>query len=228
MAMAARILYHCFIFLWYTFLTYLLFTVSAKETPVFLYGGQWKYLTVLNVVLQMFFFAVCFLTDLLMPIKGFGLVVKYIISCRDLLFSVLAFPAATFVCLSFWALYSYDRQLVYPEGLDKIIPLWLNHALHTAVFPLALVEMVTSPHRYPPKKKGLIILGSFSLCYLSWVIWIYFADGNWVYPFLGLLSPFEFIMFLFSSNILAGSVYIVGETLNYLIWGKEDFKEKGI
>ncbi|XP_044151445.1 androgen-dependent TFPI-regulating protein-like [Bufo gargarizans] len=125
-----------------------------------------------------------------------------------------------FVFLSFWALYSYDRQLVYPEGLDKVIPQWLNHAVHTAVFPIAVLEILTSPHRYPPKRKGLALLGICSISYISWVIWIYFADGNWVYPFLGILSPFEFFIFLLSSHILAASVYIVGETLNYVVWGE--------
>ncbi|CAI9581557.1 unnamed protein product, partial [Staurois parvus] len=174
-------------------------------------------------VLQTLFYAVSFLTDLLLPIRGIKLV-KFVIYCRDLLFSVLAFPASTFVFLSFWALYTYDRQLVYPEGLDKVIPLWLNHAVHTAVFPIAVLEIVTSPHHYPPKRKGLTLLGICSVAYLSWVLWIYIADGNWVYPFLGLLNPFGFILFLLSSNILAALVYIAGDTLNYLIWGK--FKNK--
>ncbi|XP_073487165.1 androgen-dependent TFPI-regulating protein isoform X3 [Aquarana catesbeiana] len=177
MATVSLLMYHCSVFIWYFFLAYLLFSVSPKDPPagVFLYGGQWKYLTVLNV----------------------------------------------FVFLSFWALYTYDRQLVYPEGLDKVIPLWLNHAVHTAVFPIAVLEIVTSPHHYPPKRKGLTLLGICSVAYLSWVLWIYIADGNWVYPFLGLLNPVGFILFLLSSNILAALVYIAGDTLNYLVWAGE-------
>ncbi|XP_069585030.1 androgen-dependent TFPI-regulating protein isoform X2 [Ranitomeya imitator] len=247
MATAAILLYHCSAFIWYFFLTYSLLTVSATERPdgVFLYGGQWKYLTVLNVVLQTLFYAVTFLTDLLFPVRGIKFV-KHITYCRDLLFSVLAFPAATFVFLSFWALYSYDRQLVYPEGLDKVIPQWLNHAVHSAVFPIAVLEIVTSPHHYPPRRKGLILLGICSISYISWkkltytdantqqlqksnmVIWIYFADGNWVYPFLGLLSPFGFLIFLLSSHILTAFVYIVGETLNYAVWGEVQNKKMKI
>ncbi|XP_068090733.1 androgen-dependent TFPI-regulating protein [Hyperolius riggenbachi] len=229
MATAVLFMYHCSIFIWYFFLTYSLLTVSSKDQPagVFLYGGQWKYLTVLNVVLQTLFYAVSFLTDLLLPLRGKYLV-KCIVYCRDLLFSVLAFPAATFVFLSFWALYSYDRQLVYPEGLDKVIPLWLNHAVHTAVFPIAVLEIVTSPHRYPPKRKGLTLLGICSILYISWVLWIYIVDGNWVYPFLALLNPFGFIIFLLSSNILAASVYISGEVLNDLVWGEEHLEKRKI
>ncbi|KAM4027201.1 androgen-dependent TFPI-regulating protein isoform 2-T2 [Anomaloglossus baeobatrachus] len=184
MASAAILLYHGSVFIWYFFLTYSLLTVTATEQPagVFLYGGQWKYLTVLNV----------------------------------------------FVFLSFWALYSYDRQLVYPEGLDKVIPQWLNHAVHSAVFPIAVLEIVTSPHHYPPRRKGLILLGICSISYISWVIWIYLADGNWVYPFLGLLSPFGFLIFLLCSHILAVFVYIVGETLNYILWGEVQNKKMKI
>ncbi|KAG8541638.1 hypothetical protein GDO81_028556 [Engystomops pustulosus] len=71
-------------------------------------------------------------------------------------------------------------------------------------------------------------LGSLSNSSVSpWsrVIWIYFADGNWVYPFLGLLSPLGFLLFLLSSNVLAATVYIVGETLNYLVWGEVQNKK---
>ncbi|XP_063307789.1 androgen-dependent TFPI-regulating protein isoform X1 [Pelobates fuscus] len=229
MAAVTLLIYHCFIFSWYVFLTYLLFTVTSKEPPVgvFLYGGQWKYLTVLNVVLQTIFYAVCFVSDLLMPVKGIRLA-KCIIFCRDLFFSVLAFPASTFVFLSFWALYSYDRELVYPEGLDLIIPPWLNHAVHTAVFPLAVLEILNSPHRYPEKKNGLTFLGICSVTYLSWIMWIYFVDGKWVYPFLGLLSPLGFVVFLLGSQALAALIYITGDTLNYVIWGGEEERKKNI
>lgn len=34
-----------------------------------------------------------------------------------------------FVFLSFWILFLYDRELVYPKALDGIFPVWLNHAM---------------------------------------------------------------------------------------------------
>lgn len=34
-----------------------------------------------------------------------------------------------FVFLSFWLLFLYDRELVYPKALDGIFPVWLNHAM---------------------------------------------------------------------------------------------------
>ncbi|TFK05014.1 zinc finger protein 850-like protein [Platysternon megacephalum] len=34
-----------------------------------------------------------------------------------------------FVAVTFWTLYAYDRELVYPKELDEINPPWLNHIM---------------------------------------------------------------------------------------------------
>lgn len=49
-------------------------------------------------------------------------------------------------------------------------PLWrtLFSPQHTAVLPLALLEILATPHRYPAKKKGLFLLGCASFLYVSW------------------------------------------------------------
>eukprot|EP00076_Gallus_gallus_P009228 XP_004939711.1 androgen-dependent TFPI-regulating protein isoform X2 [Gallus gallus] len=160
--------YHCLVLAWYFFVLYSLTHLRTEERPseVFLYGGQWKYLTVLNLFLQAVFYGVSFLADVLRLIKELRCA-KCVISSRDLLFSVLAFPVSTFVSISFWILYTYNRELVYPKSLDGVIPSWLNHTMHTAVLPLALLEILATPHRYPAKKKGLFLLGCASFLYVS-------------------------------------------------------------
>ncbi|POI35460.1 hypothetical protein CIB84_000788, partial [Bambusicola thoracicus] len=102
--------------------------------------------------LQAVFYGVSFLADVLRLIKELRCA-KCVISSRDLLFSVLAFPVSThypnpinsislllkclppsvfcfqFVSISFWILYTYNRELVYPKSLDGVIPSWLNHTM---------------------------------------------------------------------------------------------------
>ncbi|XP_071661641.1 androgen-dependent TFPI-regulating protein isoform X3 [Patagioenas fasciata] len=133
MEISTLTVYHCLVFVWYFFVVYAIAHVRTEERPseVFLYGGQWKYLTVLNLVLQAVFYGVSFLADVLRLIKKLRCA-KCVISSRDLLFSVLAFPVSTFVSISFWILYTYNRELVYPKSLDGVIPLWLNHAMDTS------------------------------------------------------------------------------------------------
>ncbi|NXY83779.1 ADTRP protein, partial [Alcedo cyanopectus] len=216
--------YHCLAFAWYFFIAYSITQVKAEERPseVFLYGGQWKYLTVLNLVLQAVFYGVSFLADALRLIKQLRCA-KHVISSRDLLFSVLAFPVSTFVSISFWTLYSYNRELVYPKSLDGVIPLWLNHAMHTAVLPFAVLEILALPHRYPAKKKGLVLLGFVAFLYISWVLWIYSVTGEWVYPLFALFSPAGLAAFFAGSVAIIISFYNFGEFLNRMIWGESKF-----
>ncbi|NWX16223.1 ADTRP protein, partial [Aegotheles bennettii] len=216
--------YHCLAFVWYFFISYSITLIRTEDRPseVFRYGGQWKYLTVLNLVLQAVFYGVSFLADVLRLIKKLRCA-KSVISSRDLLFSVLAFPVSTFVCISFWALYTYNRELVYPKSLDGVIPFWLNHAMHTAVLPFSLLEIFATPHRYPAKKKGLILLGCVTFLYMSWVLWIYSVTGQWVYPLFALFSPAGLAAFFASSLVVIISFYNFGEFLNRMIWGQSKF-----
>uniref|UniRef100_A0A452H250 Uncharacterized protein n=1 Tax=Gopherus agassizii TaxID=38772 RepID=A0A452H250_9SAUR len=226
MAIATLALYHSLVFVWYIFVTYSISLVRAEDRPseVFLYGRQWKYLTVLNLVSIALHLA---LTSLLYFVIC---VIHRLFLFRKLTFFLqTALPFTTkilllqFVFMSFWVLYTYNRELVYPKSLDGIIPMWLNHAMHTIVLPLALLEIFATPHRYPPKKKGLILLGFVSVAYLSWVLWIYSVTGEWVYPLFTFFSPVGLAAFFCSSIVLIVWIYNTGEFLNRMIWGQFTF-----
>ncbi|GAA6088797.1 androgen-induced gene 1 protein isoform X1 [Tachysurus ichikawai] len=99
------------------------------------YGGSWKFLTFIDLVIQAVFFGVCVLTDLSsLLMKGTASVeqerqLRKLIGLRDWMMAVLAFPVGVFVVTMFWSLYLYDRDMVYPRLLDNFIPQWLNHGM---------------------------------------------------------------------------------------------------
>ncbi|XP_027456684.1 androgen-dependent TFPI-regulating protein isoform X2 [Callorhinus ursinus] len=124
-----------------------------------------------------------------------------------------------FVFLSFWILFLYDRELVYPKALDGIFPVWLNHAMHTSILPFTLAEVILRPHCYPQRKKGLTLLALASLAYISRVLWIYSETGTWVYPVFAKLSPVGLTAFFSLSYIFNASIYLLGEKLNHWKWG---------
>ncbi|XP_015194604.1 androgen-induced gene 1 protein isoform X2 [Lepisosteus oculatus] len=136
------------------------------------YGGSWKFLTFIDLVIQAVFFGVCVLTDLSsLLMKGSESQeqerqLKKLISLRDWMMAVLAFPVGVFVVTMFWTLYLYDRDLVYPRLLDNFIPQWLNHGMHTTVLPFILIEMRTTHHRYPSRLCGLVAVCSFAIGYV--------------------------------------------------------------
>ncbi|XP_029467239.1 androgen-induced gene 1 protein-like isoform X2 [Rhinatrema bivittatum] len=193
----------------------------TRRPSVFTYGGRWKFLTFINQVLQCVLFGVCFFTDLC-QLFGFGkkegVWSRLLLLLRDCIFSVLAFPVGTFVVASFWSIYAYDRELIYPEKMDAIIPQWLNHSMHTVVLPLLLLELFICFHQYPRKKKGLLGLASFSFVYLSWILWIKYVSGFWVYPILEKLDAVAMVVFFAACILILASLYHLGEFLTKLCW----------
>ncbi|KAM4691143.1 androgen-induced gene 1 protein-like [Rhinophrynus dorsalis] len=219
---ALLLLLHAGCFGWYVFGVSQNLEVTGSDLGhgAHTYGGRWKYLTFINQVLQTVFFGVCVLADLAsLCVSSNKRLCSVLLQLRDLIFSVLAFPLGMFVVISFWSIYGYDRELVYPEALDKIIPQWLNHAMHTFVLPILLIELLACSHQYPSRKKGLPILGAFCLSYMFWILWINYASGIWVYPILAKLNAVGMAVFLAVSMLVTVPFYCIGEFLTSLCWG---------
>ncbi|KAG8566916.1 hypothetical protein GDO81_013418 [Engystomops pustulosus] len=184
------------------------------------YGGRWKYLTFLNQVLQTLFFGICVLCDLLqLCLSNRKRFCSVFARLKDCIFAALAFPVGVFVCASFWSIYAYDRELVYPKELDSFIPQWLNHAMHTFIIPPLLIELFACPHQYPTKKNGYAVLLVFCIAYLSWVHWVQYAAGLWVYPILEKLDVVGKLVFFGSLLLIMLVFYFLGEKLTRMRWG---------
>ncbi|XP_021336569.2 androgen-dependent TFPI-regulating protein [Danio rerio] len=215
---------HIAAFSWYAFIIQCIYAKDVSDLPsgIFVYGGPWKYLTFLNLVLQMVFFGLASVNDL-QPV-GKGSKMSLLCLCKDLLFSVFVFPVGMFVVLLFWLIFAYDRQLVYPASIDNFFPPWLNHAMHTVVLPILFGEILLEPHVFPKTKNGLAALGVVGLAYLGWVIWVYCTVGIWVYPLLGLFSHSGLAIFFFLNMLVVSLLFLLGKALNYKVWGKKHLK----
>ncbi|XP_013856020.1 androgen-dependent TFPI-regulating protein [Austrofundulus limnaeus] len=222
MTWTLRTVYHVAGFSWYALVVKYLAAKDGDQLPtgIFVYGGPWKYLTFLNLLLQMTFFGLAAVTDLQQEKTGSAL-----LKWKDLLFSVFAFPVGMFVVLLFWTIYAIDRELVYPAALDSFFPPWINHAMHTFVFPVLLGELLLQPHAYPKTKlSALAALGLVGLAYLSWIIWVYASVGIWVYPLLGYFSAAGLMgFFLFNMSVVT-LLYLLGQELDGRLWRKSEAK----
>ncbi|XP_008325807.1 androgen-dependent TFPI-regulating protein [Cynoglossus semilaevis] len=219
MASYVRRLFHISAFSWYAFIVKTLAAKDGEELPagIFVYGGPWKYLTFLNLLLQTFLFGLATVNDL-QPGKN----TEHVLSrCKDFIFSVFGFPVGMFVVVLFWTIFVYDRELVYPATIDTFFPPWINHAVHTVVLPLLLGEVLLQPHVYPQTKNALAALGAVSLAYMLWILWVYSSTGIWVYPILGHFSSCGLVGFFFLNTSLVTLFYLLGERLNSLVWNKE-------
>uniref|UniRef100_A0AAV2KD44 Androgen-induced 1 n=1 Tax=Knipowitschia caucasica TaxID=637954 RepID=A0AAV2KD44_KNICA len=188
------------------------------------YGGSWKFLTFIDLVIQAVFFALCVLIDISSLLTRAGesreqeRQLRKLISLRDWIMAVLAFPVGVFVVFTFWSLYLYDRELVYPKLLDNFIPQWLNHGMHTTVLPFIIIEMRTTHHKYPSRPWGLAAVFTFGVGYILWTCWVHNVTGVWVYPVLEKIGPMARLAFFSGLCSLIGVFYVFGEILNSYIW----------
>ncbi|KAM6997615.1 androgen-dependent TFPI-regulating protein [Tautogolabrus adspersus] len=218
MTLTVRKLFHVSVFTWYVFVVKSLAAKDGEQLPpgIFVYGGPWKYLTFLNLLLQMFFFGLAALNDFQHGKKA-G---RFLTTCKDLLFSVFVFPVGVFVVLLFWTIFAFDRELVYPATIDTFFPPWINHAMHTFVFPVLLGEVLLQPHIYPQRKLALTALAAVGVAYLFWIVWVYLSVGVWVYPLLGRFSSAGLVFFFFFNMSVVASLYELGDKLNVLVWSQ--------
>ncbi|XP_066534360.1 androgen-dependent TFPI-regulating protein [Hoplias malabaricus] len=163
-----KTLYHLAAFGWYVFVVSYLFAKKKEDLPdgIFPYGGPWKYLTFINLIVQMVFFGLAAMKDL-QPL-GKRSKVSFLCLMKDFLFSVFAFPLGMLVVLMFWGICTYDRQLVYPASVDGFFPPWTNHAMHSLVLPILLGEVILEPHIYPKSRNGITALGVAGFLYSGW------------------------------------------------------------
>ncbi|KAL5014095.1 hypothetical protein ScPMuIL_008365 [Solemya velum] len=177
------------------------------------YGGKFKFLTFIDALLQTTYFGLAFVVDIVDRKTSF-----HVRRWRDNFFSILAFPVGTFVVVTFWAIYAVDRELVYPKELDKIIPAWMNHAMHTTVLPLLLLEKYLIYHKYPCRRDGMLGLLFFASLYAAWIFWIAYYVDLWVYPILQVLQIHERAIFIVLLYAFFISIYILGEAITKFLW----------
>ncbi|KAG8148280.1 putative Androgen-dependent TPF1-regulating protein [Naja naja] len=99
---SARPVYYGILFAWYTFFFYrcAYFVDNLDKSRIAkgqfnpFGGSQWKYLSFLNVVLQVVFYAVSLLTSIFILMKK-QRISTIMISFKDLIFSSLVFPTST-------------------------------------------------------------------------------------------------------------------------------------
>lgn len=58
----------------------------------------------------------------------------------------------------------------------------------------------------------------FFICFS--IFGVRYFDGYWLYPFMKYLSVTSFTIMFFVSVVLLWLIYIVGDTMNVMLWGK--------
>nr|AJD25279.1 androgen-induced 1-like protein [Plectreurys tristis] len=145
------------------------------------YAGRWKYLTYWNLWIQLLYFGFSLYIDFK---KASSLNYMKLTHFRDKMYASIALPYGLFVFAVFWILYSINREYIYPQVLDSIFPVWLNHVSHTLIAPMLVIETWLLRHNHPKRKAGLSLTVLFGAVYITWVLYLALVMDVWVYPIL--------------------------------------------
>jgi len=184
------------------------------------FGGNWKFLTFWNLWFQLLYFAIALLNDFFGSNVSDPSKSSKLQKARDYVFSSMAFPLAVFVSGTFWAIYAYDRELIFPVKIEKYYPFPTNQMMHTTPIVGQVIELLLTCHIYPSRKVGLATMFSLFLSYLSWICIIAYLGGFWVYGVLQVMSTPVRIVFITVCCLLGSSFYFVGELANSVMWNK--------
>jgi hypothetical protein len=161
----------------------------------------------------MAFFGVCILCEIFSYLK-FN-TDNY--SLRGLVYHSLIFPCGLQVFATFWVVYLTKSRWGFTE-IRTILPLHINHILHTLLLPALLIEGTLYYHPLPPRKAGLRLLWLFLASYGVYVTFLGFSKGYWVYPLLQhlpLLLKFGLMAcWAFGATLL----YLMGERFHKYVW----------
>lgn len=147
---------------------------------------------------------------------------------KDTLYT-LAFVAAIYVSLTFWCIYYVDKELIFPEHIEKLYHPSINHVMHTTVAIFIIIEMLMVHINYPSRKIGITVNMTFFISYTIWFFNIYAKTGTWVYPVFNPLNWPLRIIFVCISLTLSVIFYLAGEKLNYVIISSgKDKLSKGV
>ncbi|KAF9419144.1 hypothetical protein HW555_004229 [Spodoptera exigua] len=134
---------------------------------------QSMYLTVWNIAFQMSYFSLAFTCDLLTITGREHLVSKNIRRFRQTFFSTLIFTVAAVM----------NRELLFPEFIDKIFSFKSNFIMHFCILPAALWELAFLPRPVPKSHRyniGILVL--LCIVYTSVVLHTYSQRGLFPYP----------------------------------------------
>ncbi|XP_060531392.1 androgen-dependent TFPI-regulating protein-like isoform X1 [Cylas formicarius] len=155
-----------------------------------------------NMIIQILYFSLAVLSDILRFSYSKSTLIEKILRLRGYFYTSMLFPCSIFVCTMFWGVYSINREWVLPSVLDKYVPDWLNHCLHTNIIIFLTIEVLLVNQFIPSYKSSLLGLTVLTLIYDTIFFATYFLRGRWIYGIFHFLSWPERIFFMLFNYLI--------------------------
>lgn len=188
-----------------------------RSNPYVRVYGRWRFLTYNCLIMQFVAFSLCLTTHFVPKLR----------KPRDFFFTTFAFPVGMLVVSCFWAIWFIaGREYIFPAALEPFYPPWLNHITHTIIAPINLAELLLNKKQYSTDKRSMTALAAYTISYTSYLLYIRWQTGRFVYPFLNQMSAVPVGAFIVGMVAYGICVYKSGKLLHDLVHGARMLKGK--
>lgn len=179
--------------------------------------GKWRFLTYNCLVMQFVAYSLCLTAHFVPKLRR----------PRDFFFTTFAFPIGMLVVSSFWTIWFVaGREYIFPIALEPYYPPWLNHVTHTIIAPINLAELLLVRHHYTSDRRSLTPLVGYVLSYTSFLLYIRFQTGRFVYPFLNKMDAVPVGAFMTGMAVFTIIFYKSGKLLHDCMHGLKCLRDK--
>lgn len=191
--------------------------IYERSNPYVRVYGRWRFLTYNCLIMQFVAYSLCLSSHFVPRLRR----------PRDFFFTTFALPIGMLVVISFWSIWFVaGREYIFPASLEPFYPPWLNHITHTIIAPINLVELISIRKQYSTDKRSLTALAGYTLSYTSFLLYIRWQTGRFVYPFLNKMSAVPVGAFMTGMVVFVICAYKSGKLLHDLVHGISSFKSK--
>ena len=200
---------------------------ATGAIPEQMRGSGLHFFTLTNITLHIHIvtFALTLISDFFKS-DSYRWPIPNIFRLRNLLFNRLALPMGFFVSVGFWSVAFLNRDLLSSQVIQKILPTWKNHVIHTMPLVITLIDTILTDHkrRAERDRSGLLLLATVMTLYCSNVLYLGYMRGHWIYPFLKgtdgqpLYNTLLRVGFVFTNFLFTSIYYYIGGILYDLAW----------
>ncbi|KAI8441451.1 hypothetical protein MSG28_015051 [Choristoneura fumiferana] len=194
-------------------------------------GIQWRFITCWNFLFQMVYACLGLTCDVLTLVnsknKRYELP-KLFSQGRKTLFSAIVWPSTFVVATLFWPFYLYDKSLVFPDFIDKILTPLSNHVIHSFIVPVVLWEIMLQPLTEPRNHmKNALILFIYTVVYFIVLFYTAVEQRLWIYPIFEKADGTIYTpMLMVYSCVLTNIHYRTQWYVASYLWGQPITKER--
>lgn len=191
------------------------YQLYLRSNPYVRVYGRLRFLTYNCLIIQFVAYALCLTSHFVPRLRR----------PRDFFFTTFAFPVGLMVVSTFWTIwFAAGREYIFPASLEPYYPPWLNHITHTIIGPINLIELLAIKKQYSRERTAITALTGYTLLYTSYLLYIRWQTGRYVYPFLNHMSAVPIGAFIAGMVVFVLASYKGAKLLHDFFHGVRSYR----